>query len=122
MKTIKELEQAIIDTENGKGSKYNEILIDWYQRSTMGEEKQLVLPDLQRMRGSQVKKIIKDLKELGIKKFAMMNYGTLNGMPWEFMKALRELGYHLKGTVQVLKKVTEEYPEETYEAFLMKAA
>lgn len=81
-----------------------------------------MLPDLQRMKESQVKKIIEDMKELRIKKFAMLNYGTLDGLPYEFMKTLRDFGYRMKGTVQVLKKVTEEYPEETYEAFLMKAA
>ena len=66
-------------------------------------------------------KIIEDLKELGIKKFAMMSYGILNGPPWEFMKALRELGYRMKGSAQLLKKVMEDYPEETYKAFLMRS-
>lgn len=122
MKAIKKLEQAVIDTESGKGSKYNETLLNWYERSIAGEEEQLVLPDLQRMRKSQMKKIVEDLKELGVKRFAMMNYSTLDGLPYEFAKTLRELGYRMKGTVQVLKKVTEDYPDEEYEAILMKAA
>lgn len=51
-----------------------------------------------------------------------MNYGTLGGVYYEFAKVLRELGYHVKGTVQVLKKVTKDYPDEEYEVFLLKAA
>ncbi len=92
------------------------ILLNRYQRSIASEEKQLLLPNLQRMRESQVKKIIEDIKELGVRRFAMMNYGTLDSLLWEFMQALRELGYRITGMVQVLKKVTEEtsLPNESY--------
>ncbi len=87
-----------------------------------GEEDQIVLPDLQRMRESHVRKILRDLKELGIRRFAMINYETLNGIPYEFVKVLKAFGYRMKDTLQVLKKVTADYPDEEYEAFLMKAA
>ncbi len=74
------------------------------------------------MRESQARKILKDLKKLGIRRFAMMNYGTLNGIPYEFAKVLREFGYRMKDTVQVLKKVTAVYPNEEYDAlFLIRA-
>lgn len=55
MRAIKKLDQAIIDTESGKACKYSETLVDWYQRSVEGEEDQIVLPDLQRMRESQAR-------------------------------------------------------------------
>ncbi len=121
MRAIKKLDQAIIDTESGKACKYNETLVEWYARSVEGGEDQIVLPDLQRKRPGQVRKILMDLKKLGIKRFAMMNYGTLNGMPYEFAKVLREFGYRMKDTVQVLKKVTADYPDEEYDAFLIRA-
>lgn len=121
MRAIKKLDQAISDTESGKACKYNETLVEWYARSVEGEEDQIVLPDLQRIRESQAKKVLKDLKELGIKRFAMMNYGTLNGIPYEFAKVLREFGYRMKDLVQVLKKVTKDYPDEEYDAFLIRA-
>lgn len=121
MRAIKKLDQAIIDTESGKACKYSETLVDWYSRSIAGEEDQIVLPDLQRMRESQARKILKDLKELGIKRFAIMNYGTLEGLSYEFTKVLSEFGYRMKDTVQVLKKVTADYPNEEYDAFLIRA-
>lgn len=122
MKTIKKLEQAVMDVEIGKGSTYDELLLEWYQRSVMGEEEQLLLPDLQRIGEYKVRRILKTLKNLGVKRFAVMNYGTIDGIRWELIKIIREYGYDLGPKVQVMKKVTEDYPDELYDASLMEAA
>lgn len=71
------------------------------------------------MRESQLREILRNLKEIGVKRFAIRNDEMLR-ITWEFLRTIREFGCDLCSKIQVLKKITKDYLDESYEAFVMR--